>query len=125
MKRVLLCMIAFTLTACPADMWIPLQAGPRPAVAYEHVQFLQTAPERPYTEIGIITPPESEYDTEAEMVKAVREEAARHGADAIFIESQDEKEGWHFSAGRFGASGGSGTSMRVRAKAIVWNAAPS
>ena len=114
------------LSACTtADMWIPLQTSPRPVVAFQHVQFLQAPPDKPYVEIGIITPPEDEYETEAEMVKALRREAARHGADAIFIESQDEKEGWHFSGGRFGASGGTGTTVKVRAKAIVWGTAPA
>jgi hypothetical protein len=109
------------LTACPAEMWIPIETAPRPAVSSQHVQYLEEMPTKPFHVIGIITPPEGEYETEAEMVKAMRAEAAKHGADAIFIESQTEKEGWHFNAGRFGASGGSATSTKARAKAIVFD----
>ena len=122
MIRVVIIAALVLSTACSADMWIPLQTAPRSPVSYEH---LQTAPDRPYLEIGIITPPEDEYETEAVMVKALRKEAARHGADAIFIETQDEKQGWHFDVGRFGGSGGSGTLTRVRAKAIVWRDSPA
>ncbi len=41
---------------------------------------------------------------------------AKYGADAIFIESQSESGGWRFK----GASGGSFSELRFRAKAIVW-----
>jgi len=110
-----------TLTACPADMWIPIETAPRPGVAVEHVQYLEALPTRPYHVIGILTPPEDEYDTEAELVKALRHEAAKHGADAIFIESESETQGWHFDAGMFGGKGGTTTTMKVRAKAIVFD----
>jgi hypothetical protein len=43
-------------------------------------------------------------------------QASKHGADAIFIESQTESGGWRFS----GASGGSFSELHIRAKAIVW-----
>ena len=120
MQRLLL-VFSMLVIGCATNMWIPLQTSPHGPVSYDHVQFLQSPPQRSYTEIGIITPPEDEYETEAEMVKALRKEAGKHGADAIFIESQDEKQGWSFGAGPFGASGGSGTLVKVRAKAIVWN----
>ena len=53
-------------------------------------------------------------------MKAMRREAAKHGADAIFIESQSESSGWKFSGGPLGASGGSVKDVAFRAKAIVW-----
>lgn len=112
--------VAIVLTGCPADMWIPIQTAPRQAVAFDHVAYLEEMPDRPFVVIGIITPPPGEYETEAEAVKAMRREAAKHGADAIFIESQSESSGWKFSAGRFGASGGSVKDMAFRAKAIAW-----
>jgi len=111
------------LTSCGGpEMWIP-QAASRPGVPREHVQFLESPPQKPYRVIGIITPPSEEYDTFAEAVKAMRKEAAKHGADAIFVESYAESTGWRFSFGGPGWGGGSGGSVRnlnIRAKAIVW-----
>jgi hypothetical protein len=109
------------------EMWIP-QGSSRPAVTREHVQFLDSPPQRPYTVIGIITPPSREYETLAEAVKAMRKEAAKHGADAVFIESQTSV-GWRSSfgspAGWGGGSGGSFREVTFRAKAIVWGFSPS
>jgi len=50
----------------------------------------------------------------------MRKEAAKHGADAIYIESATEQGGWRFGFG--GGSGGGGTfsTVQYRAKAIVW-----
>jgi hypothetical protein len=53
--------------------------------------------------IGIITPPSRKYETPAEAVKAMRKEAAKHGADAVYVESQ----------------------VTFRAKAIVWEPSSS
>jgi hypothetical protein len=97
-----------------------IETVPRQPVALEHVAYLEEMPAKPYTVVGIITPPLGEYDTEAEAVKAMRREAAKHGADAIFIESQTAASGWKFSAGPFGAKGGSSNDTAFRAKAIVW-----
>ena len=89
-------------TSCGGpEMWIP-QGNSRPAVTREHVQYLDSPPQRPYRVIGIITPPSREYKTLAEAVKAMRKEAAKHGADAVYIESQP-----------------------FRAKAIVWEPSSS
>jgi hypothetical protein len=101
-------------------MWIPLESTARAPVGYQHVQYLQAPPDRPYEELGIITPPADEYETEAEAIMAIRKEAAKHGADAIFIESQTTTSGWGFSAGFGGASGGSNNGVAYRAKAIAW-----
>ena len=105
-------------------MWIP-QASSRGAVTREHVQYLEyPPPQGSYVVIGIITPPSEAYETFAEAVKAMRKEAAKHGADAIYIESQAESGGWRFSMGGpgsfGGASGGSFKAVTFRAKAIVW-----
>jgi len=128
MKRTRLLLVVlfagFGLTGCPADMWIPVQTSPRPPVSFDHVQFLEQPPTREYVVIGIITPPSDEYDTEAELIKAVRHEAARHGADAIFVESQSEGSAWKFDSGFLGAKGGSVKTMSVRAKAIAWTGQP-
>jgi hypothetical protein len=102
LKNATLTVALVTFVSCGGpEMWIP-QGNSRRAVTREHVQFLDSPPQRPYTVIGIITPPSGEYETVAEAVNVMRKEAAKHGADAIYIESQT-------------ASGG-------RAKAIVWNA---
>jgi len=73
--------------------------------------------------IGIITPPSREYETLAEAVKAMRKEAAKHGADAVYIESQTGSGVWRFSWG--GGSGGTFREVTFRAKAIVWEPSSS
>jgi hypothetical protein len=109
------------LTSCGGpEVWIP-QGSSRPAVAREQVQFLDSPPQRSFRVVGIITPPSGEYETPAEAVKAMRKEAAKHGADAVYIESQSESGGWRFNFGRFGGEGGSFNDVTYRAKAIVWN----
>jgi hypothetical protein len=115
-----LCCALLMLTACPAEMWIPIQTVPRQSTSFDHVQYLDEAPTRPYEVLGIITPPEGEYDTDAEMVRAMRRVGAKHGADAIFIESQSESSGWKFDSGFLGAKGGSTRNVHARAKAIAW-----
>src|SRR5438094_10544627 len=101
------------------EVWIP-QASSRAAVTREHVQYLEQPPHRPYVVIGIITPPSGEYETLAEAVKGMRKEAAKHGADAIYIESATKEGGWRFGFSRFGGEGGSFSDVLYRAKAIVW-----
>ena len=59
-------------------------------------------------------------ETEAEAVKAMRKEAGKHGADAIYIESATKEGGWRFGFSRFGGEGGSFSDVQYRAKAIVW-----
>ena len=57
-----------------------------------------------------------------ETLNAVRAAASLYGADAVFVDSQQEVlQGWAFSASQYGASGGGGgKSVQIRAKAIVW-----
>ena len=111
------------LTSCGGpEVWIP-QGNSRPAVTREHVQYLDSPPQRPYRVIGIITPPSREYETLAEAVKAMRKEAAKHGADAVYIESQTGSGVWRFSWG--GGSGGTFREVTFRAKAIVWEPSSS
>jgi hypothetical protein len=70
--------------------------------------------------IGIITPPQGEYETEAEAVREMLAQADKHGADAIFIESQTEASGWKASGGFASIEAGSFKEKEFRAKAIVW-----
>jgi hypothetical protein len=119
-ERSVLVVALATLTSCGGtETWIPIAAN-RPAVTREHVQYLENPPQRPHIVIGIITPPAGEYDTEAEAVKAMRKEAARHGADAIYFESATKEGGWRFGFSRFGGEGGSFSDVQYRARAIVW-----
>jgi len=111
--------LAFVTSCGGPEVWIP-QGPSRPAVAREQVQFLDSPPQRPYRVVGIITPPAGEYETEAEAVKAMRKEAAKRGADAIYIESATKEGGWRFGFSRFGGEGGSFSDVQYRAKAIVW-----
>src|SRR5690349_8590474 len=101
-----------TLTGCPSDMWIAVNGIERPAVTRGHVVYLDAPPKRPYEVIGIITPPGGEYETEAEAVKDMLAQAAKHGADAIFIESQTEVGGWKFGS-LGGLSGGSFSELHI------------
>lgn len=107
--------LAFVLfTSCRGpEMWIPQQAEVRPAVKVERVQFLEAPPRRPYTVLGIITPPSEDYITFAAAVNAMRKEAAKRGADAVFIESQTASGNWRYNVGPGSWSGAHGT-------AIVW-----
>ena len=117
------CLATLVLCGCvtvPLEMWIPLDTASRLPRSMDKVLYLEAPPDRPYTVVGIITPPADEYETDAEAVKAMRIEAAKHGADAIFIESRTETSGWQFSANSFGASGGNSSGVVYRAKAIVW-----
>ncbi len=114
--------IATLLGGCGGtEMWIPVSEN-QPAVKREQVRFLEGAPAEPYRVIGVITPPPGQYVTEAEAVKAMRRLAAKHGADAIFIESATEQGGWVTSKRPFvGASGRSTNELHLRAKAIVFD----
>jgi hypothetical protein len=119
-KRSVLVVAFAILTSCGGtETWIPL-APNRPAIVREQVHFLEVPPQRPHIEIGIITPPAGEYETEAEAVKAMRKIAAKHGADAIYIESATKEGGWRFGFSRFGGEGGSFSDVQYRARAIVW-----
>jgi hypothetical protein len=106
-------------------MWIPLDTATRASRPYSTVEFLDALPDKPFTVIGIITPPAGFYDTEAEAVADMKIYAAENGADAMFIESRTETSGWEFSANGWGASGGSTGGTLYRAKAIVWSFSPS
>jgi hypothetical protein len=105
--------------SCPSEVWIPVGGIQRAAVAKGQVVFLEYPPTRPHEVIGIITPPAGEYDTEAEAVKDMLAQAAKYGADAIYMESQSESGGWKFGTVG-GLSGGSSNELHLRAKAIVW-----
>ena len=120
MKNVVFIIALALFTSCGGpEVWIP-QGSAHAAVTREHVQFWDSPPQRPYLVIGIITPETGEYETEAEAVKAMRKEAAKYGADAIYIESATQQGGWRFGFSRFGGEGGSFSDVQYRAKAIVW-----
>jgi hypothetical protein len=119
-KRSVLVVALAILTSCGGtETWIPL-APNRPAVTRLDVQFLEYPPQRPHIVIGIITPPAGEYETEAEAIKAMRKIAAKHGANAIYIESATKEGRWRFGFSRFGGEGGSFSDVQYLARAIVW-----
>jgi hypothetical protein len=111
---------ALLLTACPVETWIPIEAVPRQPGQWEHVAYLETMPTRQFVVVGIITPEPGEYETEAAAVKWMKKQAAKHGADAIYIEESTENSGWSFH----GTRGGSISTLRIRAKAIAWTGQP-
>src|SRR5438034_11424978 len=102
---VIIALLSLLFVGCPAQVWIPLEAQSRAAVARGNVLFLENPPTKSHRVIGIITPPSGAYETEAEAVKDMRHIAAKHGADAIYIESQSEAGGWRFGMSGFGTSG--------------------
>jgi hypothetical protein len=111
--------VLLTLVACaPLQMWVPIgDPAPRTAKAPGSVVLLEREPtDRSFEVIGLIVPPEDEFETYAAMINAARVEAAKRGADAMFIASETDKSGWGFS----GMSGGSVNTTAVRIKAIVW-----
>jgi hypothetical protein len=114
---IFLALALFVISGCGDDYWIAVAGIHRPATTRGHAVFLEGPPKRPYDVIGIITPPQGEYETEAEAVREMLAQADKHGADAIFLESQTESGGWRWS----GTSGGSLSEKQFRAKAIVWN----
>jgi hypothetical protein len=90
-------------------------------VPLEHVVFLDNAPtDRKYRLIGYVSPPIRKFHSWGESLNAVRAAASLYGADAVFLDSQKELEGWGFSASQYGASGGKWRDVQIRAKAIVW-----
>ena len=119
-SRALVVLLLLTLSGCGDDYWIPVAGIHRPAATRGHAIFLEGPPKRPYDVIGIITPPQGEYDTEAEAVREMLSQAAKHGADAIFIESQSASQGWKASGGFGGVEATSFHEKEFRAKAIVW-----
>lgn len=105
----------------PAKFYVVLDNTPRAPKARDAVEFLEREPtDRPFKVIGLIAPPEGDYESFAQVLNAVRGIAASRGADAVFIISEETKEGWSFGGGSGGAYGGSTEETAVRAKAIVW-----
>jgi glycine/D-amino acid oxidase-like deaminating enzyme len=84
---------------------------------WQNVEYLPAPPaaNRPFTVVGIITP-SGQFATEAEAVNALRQVAAQHGADAIFLEPLNLAAGkspdWWSGVATVGTT--------YRAKAIAW-----
>jgi hypothetical protein len=117
--RVTRLLAAVLLSGCVTanQMFVPMDSRVYPPKAVQHVVLLDKEPtDRPFKVIGLIAPPEDEYDSVAEMINAVRKVAALKGADAVFIAGESQREGWSFE----GASGGSTVSTSLKAKAIIW-----
>lgn len=120
--RTLLGLTLLLSLACTTggSMFVPMESTPRAPKSLESVVLLEGEPkDRPFTVIGLVAPPEDEYESYGAMLNAARKSAAAHGADAIFVESVKTEQGWSVAVG-FGASGGSTTATALRAKAIVW-----
>ena len=128
MRKLFACFLVLGLTGCVPDYledaqrwYVPLDNIPRAANKMEQVAFLEAEPkDRSFKVIGIVAPADDEYDSYAETVNAARLSAALHGADAIFLISEEEGARWGFRAGEVSAGGGSKTTTKIRAKAIVW-----
>lgn len=110
------------LSACVTanQMFVPTDSVVRAPKAASHVVLLESAPDREYTTIGIITPPPDEYDSVAEALNAARRVAAQKGADAILIESMEQSTEKGFDVGFLGAKSSTDVLVNARIKAIVW-----
>lgn len=117
MRPALATVLLLALAACASDSWIPVQTAPRPAVSDDHVAFLDAAPSRAFAVVGVISTQPGDYDSEASAVKGMRHEAAKHGADAIFIDSISQSH--QQPVGLIGHIL-LGSGYAYRAKAIVW-----
>ncbi|MGH9368803.1 MAG: hypothetical protein ACRD3M_14150 [Thermoanaerobaculia bacterium] len=132
MRRASILLLTFVLGGCVPDYienaqkwFVPLDQTVRAKRSVSQVAFLEKEPtDRKFKVIGIVAPAESEYDSYAEAINAARLSAALHGADAIFLISDEEGEKWGFKVSRDAiggsAGGGSGKTFKIRAKAIVW-----
>ncbi len=105
------------------EWYIPTEAGlQRAAVPLEQVAFLDKSPEnRAFQVIGLITPHPEAFKTFPEVVNAIRAAASLHGADAVFIDSQQVDKSWQFSFNQWGGGGGVRRQIYTKAKAIVWD----
>jgi len=124
MKVMLFATLAIALTACVSSsaMFVPMDTEQRAPTAVANVVLLEEVPkDRPFKVIGLVAPPEDEYESYAAMLNAARKSAAANGADAIYVESVKTEEGWSVDVGRFGGSAGTTSATALRAKAIVWN----
>jgi len=86
------------LTACgTTTQWVPTNPSPRPLTPRppSTVEVWTTAvPNRPYTEVGLITARQSSdlsVDGMPEIINELRAEAARIGCDAVMLQGKDDK----------------------------------
>lgn len=94
----------------------------RAPVPIEQVAFFEKAPQdRSYKVIGHIAPHPEAFDTYPEFVNAIRAAGSLHGADAVFIDSQDVQQSWNFRFNSWGGGGGVQRHVIIRAKAIIWD----
>ena len=110
---------ALTTSACVTDreMYVPVDSALRGPKDVRSVVLLDKEPDWPYTVIGIITPPPAEYDSMAEALNAARRTAARHGADAILVQSAETND---FATRRMSVfQSGTQTLVHLTVKAIV------
>lgn len=85
------------LAACgTTTQWVPTNPSPRPLAprAPSTVEVWTTGvPNRPYTEVGLITARQaSAYSTHQmpEIINALRAEAAKIGCDAVMLQGKDD-----------------------------------
>ena len=117
----LLALLVLAACVSSTQMFVPMDTTQRAPKPVASVILLDAEPkDRPFKVIGLVAPPEDEYESLAAMLNAARKAAAAQGADAIFIESVKTESGWSFDTGFLGAKGGTVTATALRAKAIVW-----
>lgn len=87
--------------------------------AYEGpVEVYFEVPEVEYERIGIVSSQGGQVHQRADMLKAMQEEAAEYGANAIIILSEKTEDEFVFSATEFGAFGGTATQKNASAVAV-------
>jgi len=99
--------VSLLVAACGTTVqWVPTNASPRP-LAPRHPSTVEVwttgVPDRPYTEVGIITARQSSemsLDEMPEIINELRTEAARIGCDAVAIQGKNDKVVGHGSSAR-------------------------
>lgn len=82
------------------------------------VKIYFEVPDIEYERIGIVSSQGGQMQSRADMLKAMQEEAAEYGANAIIVISEKTRENLVFSAGEYGAFGGTATEKNSSAVAV-------
>ncbi|MCC6623488.1 MAG: hypothetical protein IT385_19665 [Deltaproteobacteria bacterium] len=117
MRALALVLASLVIAACGTTVrWVPTNPSPR-ALEPRHPSTVEIwttgVPNRPYTEVGIITARQSSemsVDEMPEIISELREEAARIGCDAVMLQGKNDKVVGHGTT-TFGTGGMHATTL--------------
>jgi hypothetical protein len=116
-SRASLVLLVIALCGCAASASFT-QTGDRYPAFKGPVKVFFEVPDLDYQRIGIVSSQGGSSHSKADMLKAMQKEAAEYGANAIIVISEKTKENLAFSAGEFGAFGGTFTEKNASAVAV-------